>query len=196
MTGRVRTIRTTHDQRRRSSAAFMHDTFQLMVPSDSFKTRRGSTNSLLDTHYPTSASLGITENTRRSSLAPPSPNIHLARRKSAPDTSFTLRQRVSKDNAELKKSNVFAILAVVCLGLLLVVFFASYIKGFEINKWARPFMMWSQAGLLILLNFFVLIAPVDIFLIKENVLFPHGWFRGQKRKSHKCDQQMKEKTTH
>ena len=133
MAGRTRNIRTSHDQRRRSSAAFMHDTSQLMVPFDSLKTRRGSANSILDTHHPTLASLRITDNARRSSLAPPSQNIYLARRKSAPDTSFTLKQRESNENMELKKSNVFAILAVVCLGLLLVVFFASYIKGFRMN---------------------------------------------------------------
>ena len=135
MAGRTRNIRTSHDQRRRSSAAFMHDTSQLMVPFDSLKTRRGSANSLFDAHYPTptSVNLGMANNAKKLSLAPPFAGAGLIRRKSAPDTSFTLKQKEDNENMELKKYNVFAVIALVCLGLLLVMFFASYIKGLKID---------------------------------------------------------------
>ena len=136
MACRVRNIRTSHDQRRRSSAAFMHDTSQLTVPFDALKTRRGSANSLLDIQErrPTLTSLGLTDNARRRlSLAPPSPGAGPVRRKSAPDRPFALDRRESDDNMELKKRNVFATIVVVCLGLLLVLLFASYIKGLRVS---------------------------------------------------------------
>ena len=133
MAGRVRHIRTSHEQRRRSSAAFMHDTSQLMVPSDSLKTRRGSANSLLDTHHLTLGNLGMVDNARKLSLDPPNSLVGFSRRKSAPNTTFTLKRRESTENMELKKHNVFATITVVCLGLLLVMLFASYIRGLRMN---------------------------------------------------------------
>ena len=75
----------------------------------------------------------MVDNAKKLSLAPPNSVAGFWRRKSAPDTSFTLKRRESNENMNLKKHNVFATIAVVCLGLLLVMLFASYIRGLRMN---------------------------------------------------------------
>ena len=148
MACRVRNIRTSHEQRRRASSAFLHDTSQLSVPLDALHTRRGSANSIHDSteqRRPTLGCLGVGDlkylsaqnsnnlSRRRSSLAPPSPGASPVRRRSAPDRPFAFERKDSNENMELRKRNVFATLVVVCLGLLLVMLLASYLKGWRMS---------------------------------------------------------------